>query len=43
MMRAQNVSEMVSGPALIFVAILLVVLVLGLFMDATPVILMPTI
>ncbi len=41
MMRAQNVSEMVSGPTLIFVAILL--LVLGLFMDATPVILMPTI
>lgn len=41
MMRAQNVSEMVSSPTLIFVAILL--LVLGLFMDATPVILMPTI
>lgn len=41
MMWAQNVSEMVSSPTLIFVAILL--LVLGLFMDATPVILMPTI
>ena len=41
MMRAQNVSEMVSGPTLIFGAILL--LVRGLFMDATPVILMPTI
>ncbi|WP_255469655.1 TRAP transporter large permease subunit [Paracoccus sp. FO-3] len=46
MMLAQNVSEMVSSPTLIFVAILL--LVLGLFMDATfmdatPVILMPTI
>ncbi|RWR15518.1 TRAP transporter large permease [Paenirhodobacter populi] len=39
-MLAQNVSEVVSSPTLVFIAILLVVLVLGLFMDATPVILM---
>lgn len=40
MMLAQQVSEMVSSPTLVFIAILLVVLVLGLFMDATPIILM---
>ena len=40
MLLAQNVSEAVSSPSLVFVAILLVVLVLGLFMDATPIILM---
>lgn len=40
MMLAQQVTEMVSSPTLVFIAILLVVLVLGLFMDATPIILM---
>lgn len=40
MMLAQSVTDAVSSPTLVFVAILLVVLVLGLFMDATPIILM---
>lgn len=37
---AQSVSGWVSSPTLVMVAILLVVLVLGFFMDATPIILM---
>jgi len=40
MLLAQNVMDLVTSPTTVFVAILLVVLVLGLFMDATPVILM---
>jgi len=40
MILAHNVTELVANPTTVFVAILLVVLVLGLFMDATPIILM---
>lgn len=40
LMLAQSVTETVSSPMLVMIAILLVVLVLGFFMDATPIILM---
>ncbi|MFV0410353.1 MAG: TRAP transporter large permease subunit, partial [Paracoccus sp. (in: a-proteobacteria)] len=40
LMLAQSVTEMVSSPTLVMIAILMVVLVLGFFMDATPIILM---
>ncbi len=40
LMLAQSVTETVSSPTLVMIAILFVVLILGFFMDATPIILM---
>jgi len=40
LLLAHHITDLVTSPTTVFVAILLVVLMLGLFMDATPVILM---